>query len=81
MIDWISREVRVPDDRRKVLACGYRRIIGIINKKVCCITRFNIKEGDGGEFDGEGLDFLGHVRITHWSDINFPEDSSDVDPG
>ena len=79
-IEWIDRNVRVPNDRRKVLVWGISAFILDPRNpplKFLGVSRHNFYSSpfasqDAGRFDVE----KGHshyTRVTHWAEITGPE--------
>jgi len=74
-INWINVDVRVPDNRRPVLAWGSSSIFSdprIRAPKFLGVTKFNPTR-DGGEFDIERNTRFSFWRVTHWAEIEGPE--------
>jgi hypothetical protein len=72
-MEWISVEDRVPDNRRKVLAWG--RTTPRFNERGQFLgaTRFNPSR-TGGRFDIEAGRTWITTRVTHWAEIQGPEE-------
>ncbi len=69
---WISREDRVPNDRRQVLVFYVAPMTG---RRRYALTRFNL-DSHGGCFDIERgfLYFLPVApRVTHWMELTAPD--------
>lgn len=74
-INWINVDVRVPDNRRDVLAWGTSTLVGSPfggEPKFLGVTRFNPAR-HGGEFDVERNAHFTARRVTHWAEIEGPE--------
>lgn len=77
-MNWIKRNDRVPNNRRKVMVWGKSSTCGLNEKSYFGISRFNLTP-DGGQFDVEergGLGFVS-IRITHWAEIEGPAGLAD----
>lgn len=74
-ISWIPVHVRVPDDRRSVLAWGEAGLcLGgyqPLREQFLGPTKFNPKR-DGGQFDIERYRRFSICRVTHWAEIRGP---------
>lgn len=75
MIAWISVSDRVPDNRRKVLAWGWSRGVLFCKRKMAFlgVTRYNM-DRTGGRFDLEEPSPWGYSRVSHWAEIEGPEE-------
>lgn len=77
MIDWISRDKRVPDDRRRVWVWGIAipklfPAVFPIEQQYLGSTRFNIDDR-GGSFDIETTRHaFFSMTVTHWAEITGP---------
>ena len=72
MIDWVRREERTPEDRRKVLAWGHLPALWpSTGSSFLGETRFN-----GKTFDLDGSGHCGLVEVTHWAEITPPEEET-----
>lgn len=77
-MNWINRNDRVPDNRRKVMVWGKSFTCGLNAKSYFGISRFNLTP-HGGQFDAEqrgGMSFV-HIQITHWAEIEGPAGCAD----
>lgn len=80
-MDWVSRDVRVPDDRRVVFVWGNAHFLGRINinnkARYLGTSRFN-QTKEGGKFDLERTTRFTHVHVTHWCEITGPQETKET---
>jgi hypothetical protein len=72
-IQWIDVKVRVPDNRREVLAWGRER--GLTSKAPHFLgpTRYNMTADGSGKFDIEHSRIFS-IQVTHWAEIEGPDE-------
>lgn len=83
-INWISVNIRLPDDRRKVLVWGSTYLMGTRlgpeGGSFLGSSRYNLKRDGTGVFDCESFGYFGSDSVTHWAEIEGPGSSGDLPP-